>query len=547
MAKRLLPYGLLLLLLLAMVPLKARFDYDIGPRVYDGDYFYGIARSVAEGRGLKSNLSLYFQGFQSFPHRVTTSPLWPLALGYTGRVFDLRTAATALPEALYFVDLLLLYFLGYRLWRRIAGDRPGWMFREGWVPDFGHVAVFVLATNVIFFRFSSVPNNEPLAFCFLFSLLIALDRAALHRSVAWAGAAGLLGGLTLLTRVQTLGIVVALPFVLAWVGIGDRRSFRLAAAALLGILVPMIPWVLYLASWTVRLTLPNVLGLDTQRETPALAVFDHTVATPTFWAYVQDRATGLRVAFDPRTRYSYVFHFSALAYAVPLALLHAGQRLMRGKLVVPWGLPARHALPAAALVGGVGMLLPVHHSHSTFAEEWLFGYRHGLPLLFLVLPSLAYLDAHASRIWRLAAAGLLAATLVMNAVGMKTLLGKHYTTGLDRTELELVTWLDSRSPRPAVVTTKSFPLAAFSRSGYHWILCNHPPTQTLRLLREAGADYLVVYPRDRGCNFIRGLFPRNLRIVKSFGETALYVMALRDQPRAGSRGRARPGVPMRQR
>ena len=49
MAKRILPYAFLLLMLAALVPLKGRFNPDIGPRVYDGDYFYGIARHVAEG------------------------------------------------------------------------------------------------------------------------------------------------------------------------------------------------------------------------------------------------------------------------------------------------------------------------------------------------------------------------------------------------------------------------------------------------------------------------------------------------------------------
>ena len=85
MAKRFLPYGLLLLILLAMLPLKARLDFGLGPRAHDADYYYSIARHVSEGQGLQSNMSLYFQGFKSFPHRVTQSPVWPLSLGLAGR------------------------------------------------------------------------------------------------------------------------------------------------------------------------------------------------------------------------------------------------------------------------------------------------------------------------------------------------------------------------------------------------------------------------------------------------------------------------------
>jgi hypothetical protein len=129
MARRLLPIGILLLLLAALVPLKAGFEFGLGPRAHDADYHYVVARHFAEGEGLQSNISLYFQGYKSFPHRVTASPVWPVTLGIAGWAFGIDSVAHRLPILLYFVDLILLYFLALRVWKRVAGGRPGWLFR----------------------------------------------------------------------------------------------------------------------------------------------------------------------------------------------------------------------------------------------------------------------------------------------------------------------------------------------------------------------------------------------------------------------------------
>jgi hypothetical protein len=113
----------------------------------------------------------------------------------------------------------------------------------------------------------------------------------------------------------------------------------------------------------------------------------------------------------------------------------------------------------------------------------------------------------------------------MNVSAMQTLLEKNYAKGLQPIERELVAWLDAHSPRPAVITTRSFALSAFSRSGYHWIVCDSDPRQTMRLLHDAGADYVVVFRKERPCNFVKGLLPRHLGIEKIFGDNQIYVLA----------------------
>lgn len=536
MVKRAGSYGLLFLMLVALLPLKAHFDPDIGPRVYDGDYYYGVARSVAEGDGLQTNLSLYFQGFKSFPHHVTSSPVWPLTLGAAGRLFGMRASATQLPELLYFVDLILLYFLAMALWGGIAGEGDGWIFRRGRLPDFGHFAVFVLATNVVFFRFSSVPNNDALGFAFLFSTLLALHRAASRDSTGFALIAGALGGIALLTRVQMLGLVVAVPLVLAWVGMRRGRALRLSGAAVLGFALTMLPWLLYLLSWKHPITVSDLLGLETQRETQELAVFSQTLERMSGWEYLRDRAGGLLVAFDWRERFSYFFHFGALAYAVPVGLVVAGVAFFRGRLRPGLVLEPQHALPVCMLATGLAMLGPVHLHHASFAQEWLFGYRHGLPLLLLILPAVAYVDRYAGAIARATMLVLIAATLALNALAMQTLLNKYYAKGLTPVEQELVDWLDAQSPRPSVVTTRSFALSALSRSGYHWILCESDPLQTYQLLQHAGADYVLVYPNEHRCGFVYPLRDR-LQIARVIGDGAIVVLELAEPATPGARDR----------
>ena len=525
MTKRSLSTALLLLILVGAGLLKSNFEFGLGPRAHDADYYYDIARHVSEGQGLKSNLSLYFQGFKSFPHRVTQSPVWPLVLGASGAAVGIDRASTALPNFLYFVDLILLYLLALRLQACIAGERPGWLFRRDRVVNFGHVAVLIFATNVRFFRFTSVPNNEAMAFFFVLAALLALDRAAQKSHLGWAAFAGTLGSLALLTRVQALAAAPLLPLVLLLVAAAPRRSLAPSAAALAGAVAPLLLWAIYLASWNSALNPSALLGMETQFETAELGVISHTVSIPGLWPTLLDRLGGLGVAFHPSDSQSYVHHFNALVYLVPIAALHFGLALLRRGWPERFAISPRHALVLAMLAMGVGMLLPVHMSHMAFSKEWLFGFRHGLPLLFLILPSLAYLDAYGARLVRVVATTLLVASLVMNALDMRTLFAETFRTGIRPHELEFVNWIDRQLPTRSAITTRPWELGIFSRSGYHWILCGSDPRQTMRLIQFAGADYVVVLEQDRRCPFVTGLHPGRLEIVASFGGGRLLVLA----------------------
>ncbi len=127
-ARRTLPEGWLLtvLLLAGLALLKLEFNPGLGRDFLDGNYYFQIAQHVERGEGLKTHVSLYHQGLKSFPHAANVAPIWPLALGYLGRWVDLWKLCETLPEALYLVDLLLLFLLADRLFgaARSAARRP---------------------------------------------------------------------------------------------------------------------------------------------------------------------------------------------------------------------------------------------------------------------------------------------------------------------------------------------------------------------------------------------------------------------------------------
>jgi hypothetical protein len=217
---------------------------------------------------------------------------------------------------------------------------------------------------------------------------------------------------------------------------------------------------------------------------------------------------------------------------VPLGAFHFLVSRVRAPGSFSLALEARYVLPAAMVVSGAGLLLPVHLLHMAFYKEWLFGHRQGLPIVLLVLPALVYVDAFAGRAWRYAAAAALAVSLGLNGFAVREGLKEYFKPGISPVGHELVAWLDAQSPRPAVVTAKSHKLSIFSDSGFHWTLCHSPPETTLDLLRFAGAQYVLVFPSERKCNFIRGLWPEYLTRIEVFGKRGRAIWVLK--PHAGA-------------
>lgn len=494
----------------------------------DGYYYMHIAQQLVDGDGFTSRISLYLQGYAYFPHPVNQSPGWILVLAGSSLLLGMERAARHVPELLYLLDLWLVYLLANRLRQRVSRD-TGWLRADG-LPDFGHVAVLLLGANLVFFRFTSTPYSEAQAFALLIGAFLALDRAALGRSLGWAAAAGALAGLAVLTRVQVLPALLALPGILVGAGLRERRFLGLAGAFAAAALVPWIPWVVWLSSWLDPLTPGAVLGLATLQETDYVRPFQHEVVVETFGAYLLDRASGLWVAFHPTHEYSYTSHFGPVVWAVLIAPVWFALRALPRPARWLRGPAPERVLPWALLVCGVGMLVPVHMLHGAFFKEWFFGHRHGLPLLFVILPCLAWLDAHA-RPSRVVGAALLAASAVFLAWKLGSAVSTPFW-GYPQSEFELGAWLDAHEEHPVVITTRPQRLSMRSRRAYfHWMACREPSEQMLAMMRKKLADYVVVFEDHEGCRWARyGTRQQRLSIVRTFGkgEEAIRVYKLRE-------------------
>jgi 4-amino-4-deoxy-L-arabinose transferase-like glycosyltransferase len=508
--------------------LKLYYEPGHGSRA-DGFYYTQIAQNLLDGEGYTSRVSLYMQGFAYFPHPVNQPPGWIVLLAGSAGLFGMDFATRHVPEALYLLDLLLLYLLANRLRRRVSDGGPGWLRADG-LPDFGHVAVFLLGANAVFFRFTSLPYTEALGFAFLFGSLLSLDRAAVERSLGWAAAAGVLTALALLTRFQFLPAIIALPGALVLVSLRDRRYLGLAGAFAVAFALSWIPWAAWLSSWLDPLTPTGVLGLATLQETDHLRPFEHAVVTDSLGAYLLDRASGLLVAFHPAHEYSYTSQWGPLVWLVLITPVWVVVRGLPGLRVLIRGPAPERVLPWAMLACAVGMLIPVHMLHGVFFKEWFFGHRHGLPLLLAILPCMAWLDA-SGRASRIAGVTLLAGSVAFMSYRLGGAMTRPFD-GYPQSEFQVGEWLDARDGHPTVITTRPQRMSARSRRAYfHWMACREPPEQMLGMLRKKMAKYVIIFEYQKGCRFSRfEVRRRYLKKLRTFGvgEDAIRLYKLRN-------------------
>ena len=504
---------LLVLLLVFLAGLKASFNPGMGRNSLDGDYYYQVARHVAEGDGLMTSVSLYHQGFKTLPHRTNIYPIWPLTLGWVGKVVPLPVAAALLPELLYLLDLVLLYLLANRLMARLHGRGDPSVFGGG-VLTLGHLAVVLFGTNPVFFNFTSLPYTEALAFAFILGTLLAVDRATEGSWKLWAPVAGGLAGIAFLVRSQALGLVLGV--VVAFLLVGIRRRTRLIAALLAAVAFAAVlaPWVIELASFMDPFEPRALIHLGAYRETPEVMKFQWTVPTSSGWEVFRHRLAGLAAAFDPREGSSYIASFGLAAWLVPLALLALAfePRRLREALL------NRSLVVTTTVLAGLAMVAPLHRLHTRFLGEWRFGHRHGLPLMLILIVALGYLLLRNRRALRVAAMALVLIALVTGTFRTTRLLTTDFRSGLLGPEPELVAWLDAQQPGPIVLTTHAQTLSVFSRAGFHWMECRESPEQTRRLLENIDIDYVLVYAGQRDCNFCRDVL--KLPEAAAFGEGA---------------------------
>jgi hypothetical protein len=528
------------LLLLAFAHEKAGLDpvtrYE---RMGDGAFYYQIAQHVAAGEGLRTSVSLFGQGLRELPAPTSVQPLWPLLLGWSGRWLGLDRAAECVPETLYFVSLLLLYVWANRIARAVGSDVL-LAIRGVPVLDVGAAAVALLGSNAVFSAYTSKAYSEGLAFALLLASLLALPAHASRHATARAALAGALAGLAYLARSQLVGAPLALGVALGVGGV-RRPALRWAApASLAASAAVVLPWIAHLLA-SLRWLSPRVLvDFSAYRETPELARPALLVPFAGPLERLLDALASIPHAFHPTAPLTYVESFGPVVHALPAAALLAGWRWLRRRSRSDARAAAREpVLPLASLLVAAAALVPLHAAHMALGPEWLFHWRHGLPLILAIVPALALL----------APLGALARVVGVALVGVSTFLPAHaprdYVLGNERAtweaERRLVEWLDAHPQPPVLLALYSRSLAAQSRAVAHQLDCTSPQS-VMQQLDVLPIDYLVVHVSAAAghCPELADLPAGRLELVRRFGRGWRQIWVARLAAPSGGTGSLRP-------
>jgi hypothetical protein len=484
---------ILALLLAPLVTLHALHAPRRGPFSNDPSYYLQVARHVATGDGLMSSVSLYHEGLTPLPQPYDLYPLWPLLLGAVGKIIGLLVAANVLPQLFFVFDLYLFYLLA----NRVAGDAGVFRYR-GESVDVGHLVVLLIAVNFIFFEATTIPYTEGLAFALGIGSFLLLESNP--------ASSGLLAGLSVLTRYQMLVIPVATVFVLlVWWGAarggddghrrGRRRSTETLATYALAVVVVVGGWLLY-----AHFHRPH------RADIPPFELWVHPGS---LGARVAQVLKGLSVAFNPANDQSYFHSFG------PIVLIALAVVWMRSRDVMTW----------SVFMTGVVSTILLSTFEGNFAPRWLFGSRHSLPFVFIVIPALVIGVINAPRVVRIAAVLLAAGSIVHG--GMATLRNPIPDgSGLSASENQMVHWLAVRQPHATILATNAQVLSVYAPNNFHWTGCAIDPAKTRLMLQRLPIDYVVVYDYERSCPFVRGLDDL-LRIEATFYDAFHRVSLLR--------------------
>lgn len=500
----------LLLILAPLVSLKLLFTPGPGNFGSDAAYYYQIARNVSEGRGLVTSVSLYHQGLDPLPQRSPSIyPVWPVLLGMTGRLIGLQLAAALLPKLLYILDLVLLFLLARAVEMSIGNQTGSTLLSPA------HLIVGLFGANLMFFSSTSHPYTEGLAFLFAFSALLALDRAERKGSTTWSLIAGGLAGFAFLTRTQMIALIAGIGLAALVRAVADRSVGRCVATLLLPA-TAVVAWYLL------------ILRAPVQRaEVP---YFEMWVETESALGWFRERFLGFWVSFSPFSALSYVRLFGPSAYLPPVAAILWTARTTRGNHSL---VDLRNPLFLATAFSGLAFYGSLNLFHEQFFLPWLFGWRHGLPYVFLILPAVVYLFSSIHPRW--IRWGTVLIVVISVALGIRSItafVGEPQLRAPSAAEEELFTWLEEHHEgTPTVLTTHAQSLSVFTSANFHWATCEDSPERTREMLRSLPIDFVIIYRRELRCPFQERTALRDLlEPAAVFGEGEIYLLRPRDGP-----------------
>lgn len=476
------------------------------PYGIDASYYFQLARHIMRGEGFVTTVSLYHEGWV-LPAKTNIYPLWPLVLGYSGRVIGLERAADLLPRLFYVVDLLLLYVLVRAISLRAGALR---ITERWWIPDAGHWMVLIFGLAPRFFGATTHPYTEGLAFAMGLAAFVMLERFERSRSFVAVGLSGLFAGLAFLARTQMVGVAIGCFLALAWFALRDART-RIAVVVWSAVAIATIaPWILFIGyiPGLTRMPLPHV----------QLPQFVAWTQQPTRSAWFAQRLGSLGVMFDPRNAYSYVQSFGIVAYLVPLAAIAALLELVRRRKV----LTRPSLIVGAVFVAGVFFFFNLMLYHSDVWMPWLFGWRHGLPYIFLIALAVPWLAARSTRLGILIAL-FLVVSVFTSARNVAAFIAAP-DPRLGASETALVQWLESRPKPVSAITTNAQILGSMTDARLYWTYCEAGGDTTKAMLKMLPIEYVILGEQETRCRFAAEAGP--MRVVKIFGEPGRRMFVL---------------------
>ncbi|HEV7239983.1 MAG TPA: hypothetical protein VGQ36_12155 [Thermoanaerobaculia bacterium] len=522
------------------------------PYGIDASYYFQIANHVARGHGFVTTVSLYHEGL-ILPSPSQIYPLWPLLLGYVGRAIGIVRAANLLPPIFYFLSLVLLYVLS----RAVALQVGRLRWAERWyVPDAAHLIVALFGVNLSYFGATTHPYTEGLAFTFAFASFAALQRIGTPASApagpqasracvlrggedaarpagedagvpmrlvftrrdVWAFVAGGAAGLAFLGRSQMIAVAVGTVPVLILAAWRNPRLRRGLVAYLATAAAVVIPWIVYLG---------RIPGLRFAGEWKSVA----KIAVPLYFepgefgsvlSRFESAASAILHAFSFASDMSYTRTFGPAALLPPIAavlVLLAMRR--RGVRALPADTPiVTHAL----ILAGLFVFVVLVFFPSAFGLRHLFGWRHGLTHVFLLIPAVSYLLGR-QRLWTWTTAAILILSIALGGSTVLASVVHSVPLTLRTSERAAVSWLARRQPVPKVLTTNAQILGSVSDAHYHWTDCNSPGLSTRGMVERLKIDYVLVYEGEKRCAFVDGVFDY-LKVVQVFEDSRLRVYLL---------------------
>jgi hypothetical protein len=488
----------------AVFALSAQYDPPLDD-ARDASYYFQVARHVSEGEGLLTRVSLYHQGLDPLPQRSTVYPLWPWLLGKAGALMGMEQAATWVPRFFFVVDSLLLFALLSRLWRRwrpVPGSAPAW---RHFSPNAAHAGLLMWAVNPMLFYCSARPYTEMLALGLTIASLWAFD-VALQARLKWSPwwvLTGVLAGACYATRFQLVTVPFALG--LALLLAGPKKHLTAMVLLSLGAAIPM-GWVAADLAPRPGFTPAMLLEFAAFRQLPALPPFVYTIPTDGVLEKILDVLGGVWVAINPYKHNSFWASFSYWVVIPFMALIQfLGEPQQARERLKRWH-EAPYLTGVASALVGLSALAPLFLTHSDHWNEWLFGWRHGLPFIFVLLPTGAWLAASPWAGARWAMLILLVAGVVTS--GNKVRNAKMGSFRWHESRSEVAAWLDDQGA-PTVLAIEPQQLSMLTRRAkFHWLACWSPPEVAEILLRERQIDYVIFPKKDEHCASLKSIKPR---------------------------------------